>query len=45
MSEKQMNEEENKRLGKMRYALALGDISALESIYAVMSKLLSSLVN
>lgn len=45
MSEKQMNEEENKRLGQMIFALARGDISALESIYTMMSKLLYAIGN
>ena len=40
-----MNEEENKRLGQMIFALARGDISALESIYTMMSKLLYAIGN
>lgn len=40
-----MNEEENKRLGKLIFKLARGDISALEEIYLIVYKILYAVGN
>ena len=40
-----MNEEENKRLGKLIFELARGDISALEEIYRIIYKILYAVGN
>lgn len=45
MNGNQMNEEENKRLGQLIFALARGEVSALESIYTMMAKLLYAIGN
>lgn len=40
-----MNEEDNKRLGRLIFALACGNISVLDEIYQMLAKLLYAVGN